>query len=83
MKIKYRSWLKSVTGTDLDDIILPKSVETVADLANFLSSYYENASAVFELPEALRYVIDRRYVDPSHRVTDSDSVEIYPPVTGG
>ena len=83
MNITYRSWLKSVTGRENDEISLPENVETISDLAAFLGSRYESAAAVFELPEALRYVVDRRYVDPSHKIAGVEAIEIYPPVTGG
>ena len=83
MQITFHSWLKSAVGTDSEDIKIPDSVRTISDLASFLGKRHESATAVFELPEALRYVVDRRYVTPDHEINDTDSIQIYPPVTGG
>lgn len=83
MKLNFHSWLKSTIGHDSEEIILPNEVKTVGDLATHLAARHENAASVFEVPEALRYVIDRRYVTPDHELGDAASVDIYPPVTGG
>jgi len=83
MKVTFHSWLKNTIGSNSEELILPESVITISDLAAFLASEHEEAAAVFELPEALRYVVDRRYVTPEHDLTGVDAIEIYPPITGG
>ena len=83
MKITFHSWLKATIGSGHDEIELPENIKTISDLASFLGRRHEAAAAVFELPEALRYVIDRRYVATDFEIAGSDAVEIYPPLTGG
>jgi sulfur-carrier protein len=83
MKVKFNSWLKTKTGCPVDEIDPPAEVKTIADLSRFLAARYDAAASLFETPEALRYVVDRRYVDPSHELAGSQTIEIYPPVTGG
>lgn len=83
MKITFHSWLKSSVGQNEAELTLPSKVKTVADLASHLADKYESAATVFEVPEALRYVIERRYVEPDHVLGDTTAVDIYPPVTGG
>ncbi len=83
MKITFNSWLKTTLGCDEEEIELPSSVVTISDLAELLGERHKSASTIFEIPEALRYVVDRRYVTADHRIADVDAVEIYPPVTGG
>lgn len=83
MKITFHSWLKATIGSNSEEIILPDGVNTISDLSSLLASMHEDAAAVFELPEALRYVVDRRYVTPEHDLTGVDAIEIYPPITGG
>lgn len=34
-------------------------------------------------PEHLLVVIDRRRVDPEHRLNDGDEVHLFPPISGG
>ena len=83
MKITFHSWLKTTIGDNSVEVNLPQDIKTISGLASFLATKYEDAAAVFELPEALRYVVDRRYVTPKHELTGVDAIEIYPPITGG
>lgn len=83
MIVKYYSWLRAKTDCDSEAIELPADVATVGDLAEYLARRHEAAAVLFRHEGALRFMVDRRYVQPSHAVSSSDTVEIYPPVTGG
>ncbi|WP_267210361.1 MoaD/ThiS family protein [Chelatococcus asaccharovorans] len=83
MKITFHSWLKTAIGSDHEDIVLPEGVITISDLSSFLGKRHLSAASIFALPEALRYVVDHRYVTPEHVISSADAIEIYPPVTGG
>lgn len=83
MKIHFYSWLKSKTGCDEETLALPETVTTIEELTGLLAERHKHAAELFRMPQALRYVVDRRYVEPSHAISSSDEIEIYPPVTGG
>lgn len=83
MKITFHSWLKNTLGSDEEELTLPQGIETVADLAAYLATKHEAAASIFETAHALRYVIDRQYVEPEHELGNASAIEIYPPVTGG
>jgi molybdopterin synthase sulfur carrier subunit len=83
MKVKFHTWLKTKTGCAEEEIDPPEHVRTIADLTAFLGERHADAAPLFAMPQALRYVIDRRYVDADHELSSSQVVEIYPPVTGG
>jgi len=83
MKVKFHTWLKTKTGCSEEEVDLPDHVRTIADLTALLAERHAEAAPLFAMPQALRYVIDRRYVDADHDISSSPVVEIYPPVTGG
>ncbi|MCA1299583.1 MoaD/ThiS family protein [Stappia indica] len=83
MKIRFYSWLKTRTGCEEETITLPETVTTIEGLTGLLAERHQDAAELFRMPQALRYVVDRRYVEPSHGISSADEIEIYPPVTGG
>jgi len=83
MRVTFHSWLVDTVGSEEADLALPDDVKTISDLATHLAQKYKSAESVFEVPDALRYVVDQRYVEPCHVLGDQVAVDIYPPITGG
>lgn len=83
MEVRFQSWLKTKTGCAMERLELSDDVRTISDLTALLADRHAEAAALFNAPEALRYVVDRRYVTPDHELASSAVLEIYPPVTGG
>ena len=83
MKITFHSWLRTEIGKDFEEIEIPEKVITINDLAVLLGTKYQSSARLFENPDALRYVVDRRYVQPGFSISGVDLISIYPPITGG
>ncbi|MBL6431276.1 MAG: hypothetical protein HPM95_09065 [Alphaproteobacteria bacterium] len=50
-------------------------MRTIADLTAFLSERHREAAPLFAMPQALRYVVDRRYVDADHELSPRKSLK--------
>lgn len=83
MRINFCSWLEAKTNCSTEEITHPESIKTISDLALNLAERHETAASLFRMPQALWYVVNQQYVDPNFEITDSDTIDIYPPVTGG
>lgn len=83
MRVKFNSWLRTKVGHAVEEFERPAETRTVGDLVHWLAGRHPGAAELLAAPDALRFVVDRRYVDAAHEIEDSHTVEIYPPVTGG
>ncbi len=83
MKLLYFAWLKQKIGTGEEDITLPDDVATLGALVTWLKSRgpgYEEALADLAV---VRFAVNQDFAGLDHRLTDSDEVAVFPPVTGG
>ena len=83
MRVTYHSWLRAKVDTETDVIAEDETPGTIGDLSGMLAKRHGNVSELFVTEGALRYVVDRRYVDSSFPLKGVDEIGIYPPVTGG
>jgi sulfur-carrier protein len=83
MRIRYFSWLRSKTGVATESIDLPQGCDTIGALIRHLSGRYPAFAEIAEAQGSLRYTVNQRYVDHAHAIHPTDTVNFFPPVTGG
>ena len=79
----YFAWVREKVGRAREEIELPASVATVADLIGWLRTRgpeYENA---FTRAEVIRTAINQTHVKASAPLTGAREIAFFPPVTGG
>jgi len=83
MKVSYFSWLRSKTGLSSEEIDLPDNCNSISMLVDLLSDRYPDLAAVANADGSLRFTLNRRYVERDHPLRPTDTVGLFPPVTGG
>mgnify|MGYP001232238975 CR=1 FL=1 len=83
MKIHYFAWVRERIGKTDEEIEVPGSVATVADLIAWLASRGEEYAYAFENPKVIRAAIDRAHVSPNVSVAGAKEIAFFPPMTGG
>ena len=83
MKILYFAWVRQKLGRSEEDLSLPQSIATVAQLATFLCERGDGFADVFSEPQRLRAAVNQEHVRWNAPVRDDDEVAFFPPVTGG
>ena len=79
----YLSWVRERIGTREEEIELPDSVETVADVIEFLREHDEPHRAVMEHEKVIRFALDQEVAEPHDRIAGASEIAIFPPMTGG
>ena len=79
----YFSWVRERIGTGEEEIDLPDSVETVADVIEFLRGHDEAHRAVMEHDKVIRFALDQETAEPQDRIAGVSEIAIFPPMTGG
>ncbi|WP_196257924.1 molybdopterin converting factor subunit 1 [Pelagibacterium limicola] len=83
MKVLYFAWLRERLDRDSDEIDIPASVETVADLMDFLAARDEGFALAAENRALIRAAVDEELVDHDASVRGARTVALFPPMTGG
>ena len=83
MKLRYFAWVRERIGKPAEDIELPASVATVADLIGFLTQRGEEYAHAFENPKVIRAAIDRTHVRADRAIAGAREIAFFPPMTGG
>jgi sulfur-carrier protein len=83
VKVRYFAWVRERIGKPEEDIELPASVLTVAELMNWLSRRGEEYAHAFENPKVIRAAIDRAHVKADAAVAGAREIAFFPPMTGG
>jgi len=83
MKLRYFAWVRERVGKPEEDVAVPASVATVADLVAWLSARGEEYAHAFENPKVIRAAIDRVHVKPEARIAGAGEIAFFPPMTGG
>jgi len=83
VKILYFAWVRERIGLKEEEVELPASVGTVADLIAWLKGrgpQYEHALAE---PRAIRVALDHVHSGRDTRIGAAREVALFPPMTGG
>jgi len=83
MKLKYLAWLRDSLGCDSEEIVLPKEIETVGMLLDWLPTQEERFRKAFEFIDVVLVSVNSHYADRNHPVHDGDEVLLSPPIAGG
>jgi molybdopterin synthase sulfur carrier subunit len=83
LKLRYFAWVRERIGKPEEDIELPASVATVADLIGFLAQRGEEYAHAFENPKVIRAAIDRTHVRADRAIAGAREIAFFPPMTGG
>ncbi len=83
MKLRYFAWVRERIGKPEEDVELPASVATIADLMNFLAQRGEEYAHAFENPKVIRAAVDRAHVRSDRVIAGAREIAFFPPMTGG
>jgi molybdopterin synthase sulfur carrier subunit len=83
VKLRYFAWVRERIGKPEEDIELPASVTTVADLMGFLAQRGEEYAYAFENPKVIRAAVDRTHVRADRAIAGAREIAFFPPMTGG
>jgi sulfur-carrier protein len=83
MKILYFAWIRERVGKTEEVVEPPASVQTVADLVQWLASRGEEYAYAFENRKAVRAALDRVHVRPDTKLSGAREIALFPPMTGG
>ena len=83
MKILYFARIRQIAGRAAEEVDVPDSVLTVADLIAFLSARDESVAAALAERRTLRAAVDQSHVSLDAPVMGAREVAFFPPVTGG
>jgi molybdopterin synthase sulfur carrier subunit len=83
MKIRYFAWVRERIGKPEEEVAVPPSVTTVAELIAWLSGRGEEYAYAFENPKVIRAAIDRVHVKPEAKIAGAGEIAFFPPMTGG
>jgi molybdopterin synthase sulfur carrier subunit len=83
MKLVYFAWVRERVGKAEEEIALPPSIATVADLVEWLAGRGEEYAYAFENRKVIRAAIDRRHVPQGTAIAGAREIAFFPPMTGG
>ena len=83
MRLLYFAWVKEKTGVAAEDVTLPESVATVAELIAWLKTRGPEFANAFDQAEVIRTAIDQAHVHQDDKIGEAREIAFFPPVTGG
>jgi molybdopterin synthase sulfur carrier subunit len=82
-KLVYFAWVRERIGKREEDIELPPSVQTVADLLDWLKTRGEEYAHALEHAEVIRVAINQEHVGRREPIAGAREIALFPPMTGG
>jgi molybdopterin synthase sulfur carrier subunit len=83
MKLVYFAWVRERIGRADEDVELPETVTTVAELVRWLKGRGEEYEYAFENEGIVRAAIDHVHVKPEAAIAGAREIAFFPPMTGG
>lgn len=83
MEVLYFAWVRESVGVGHETIDPPESVQSVADLIDWLARQGPGHAEAFREPARLRAAVDQRFVPLDALLGHAKEVALFPPVTGG
>ena len=83
MVIKYFSWIKEHIGKSEEQITIPTDITNVDQLINYLNEKDIKYNLLFEKKELIKIAVNKTYSSFDTKVSNSDEIAFFPPVTGG
>lgn len=82
-KLVYFAWVRERIGKAEEEVDLPESLSTVADLVRWLKTRGEEYAYAFENEGVVRAAIDQSHVKPDAPLLGAREIAFFPPMTGG
>ena len=83
MVVKYFSWIKEHIGKSEEQIDLPNNITNVNQLINYLNEIDEKYNIIFEKKDLIKIAVNKTYSSFDDKISNSDEIAFFPPVTGG
>jgi len=83
VKLRYFAWVRERIGKPEEEVDVPSTVTTVAELVTWLSGRGEEYAYAFENPKVVRAAIDKTHVRPEASLKGAREIAFFPPMTGG
>ncbi|MBK6868993.1 MAG: MoaD/ThiS family protein [Burkholderiales bacterium] len=83
MKLKYYAWMRDRMGCHSDDIVLPREIDNVGRLLNWLPTQGERFRQGLEYVDVVLVQVNGQHAHRDHPVHDDDEVALVPPIAGG
>lgn len=83
VKVLYFAWLRERVGHGEEDLELPETVTTLADLVAWLRQRSPGHDAAFATSASVRCAINQDFAGVDAPVRGGDEIAFFPPVTGG
>ena len=82
-KLVYFAWVRERIGKGVEDIDLPATVKTGADLLRHLKSLGDEYAHALEHENVIRIAINQEHVEHDEPITGAREIALFPPMTGG
>ncbi len=83
VRLVYFAWVRERIGRAGEDVELPVSITTIADLIAWLSLRGPEYAHAFEHPTVIRAALDKVHAQASAPIVGAKEIAFFPPVTGG
>lgn len=83
LEVLYFAWVREAIGLDGEQVDPPVSIETVADLIDWLATRGGGYAEAFANRGRLRAALDQRFVPLDEALAKARELALFPPVTGG
>lgn len=83
LHLRFFASIREGLGVAHEDIEIPSSVQTIADLRTLLSSRGAPWSNTLSQEKVLRCALNQQMVNSDTKLLDGAEVAFFPPVTGG
>jgi molybdopterin synthase sulfur carrier subunit len=83
MRLVYFAWVRERIGRTDEEVDLPPTVSTIADLVRWLRTQGEEYEHVFENENVVRAAIDHVHAKPDALLAGAREIAFFPPMTGG
>ncbi len=82
-RLLYFAWVKEKTGIASEDVDLPESASTVADVIAWLKTRGPEFENAFAQGETIRAAVDQAHARADASIAGAREIAFFPPVTGG
>jgi sulfur-carrier protein len=81
--LMYFAWVREKVGRGREEVALPPTVATVADLIAWLKTRGPEYETAFAQADVIRAAINQSHVKLTASVSGAREIAFFPPVTGG
>ena len=82
-RLVYFAWVRERIGKSEEELDLPASVRTGADLLRHLKTLGEDYAHALEHEKVIRIAINQEHVEHDEPIAGAREIALFPPMTGG